>query len=111
MLTMTSAVLAIMLQSPAPAVAATCPYAIVAGGPRDAEVSVYRTPSRAARKTGKLKAGSVIYVCGENPRWLWVHYRSGRYSCQGTANGLDGRVASTCANGWVERQNIRAAAR
>lgn len=107
----TTTVLAIMLQSSAPAVAANCPYAIVAGGPQDPKVSVYRTPSIGARKTGKLKAGSVVYVCGENRGWFWVHYKDGRYSCRGTGNGLDGRAASTCANGWVDRRYIRVVSR
>jgi hypothetical protein len=108
---MTTTMLAMLLQSSAPAVAANCPYAIVAGTPQDARVSVYRTPTVAARKVGRLKAGSVVYICGGNSSWLWVHYRDGRYSCRGTGNGLDGRAASTCANGWVERYRIRIVSR
>jgi len=108
---MTMTALAMMLQSSAPAVAANCPYAIVAGRPGDAKVAVYRTPTVAARKTGRLKPGSVVYICGENRSWFWVHYKDGRYSCRGTGNGLDGRVASTCANGWVEKRRITIVAR
>ncbi|MBN8842445.1 MAG: hypothetical protein J0H88_04275 [Sphingomonadales bacterium] len=103
---MTSAVLAMMLQSSAPAVAANCPYAIVMGGPRDSKVPTYRTPTIAARKVGRLKPGSAVYICAENRNWFWVHYKDGRYSCRGTGNGLDGRAASTCANGWVPKDRI-----
>lgn len=103
---MMSAVLAMMAQSPAPTVAANCPYAIVMGGPRDPKVPVYRSPSIGARKVGRLKPGSAVYICGENRGWFWVHYKDGRYSCRAGGNGLDGRAASTCANGWLPKSRI-----
>lgn len=109
MLTLMTALM--LAQSSAPAVAAHCPYALIAGAPRSAKVSVYRTPTIAARKTGRLRPGTVVYICGETAAFVWVHYAEGRYSCRGGGNGLDGRAASTCANGWVEKRKIAIVAR
>ncbi|MBL0768709.1 hypothetical protein JI743_07830 [Sphingopyxis sp. DHUNG17] len=90
---------------------ALCNYAVVAGSRRDPSVWVYRSPSMGARKTAKIKAGSPVFVCAGNAEWFQVHYADGRHSCRGTTGGLDRRLASTCASGWVHRHRIAVVAR
>lgn len=104
--------LALLFAAQSPAAApALCPYAVIAGDASGRKTSVYRTPTIAAGKVGKLGRGAVVYVCGSRGDWLWVHFSQGRHRCRGTANGLDGRYASTCVKGWVERRRVAVVAR
>jgi hypothetical protein len=72
---------------------AACPPAV--------RVAVYRSPSLAARKTDRLRAGTRVLVCGEQGGWAWVAYASRRNSCV-PARG------ATCATGWVDRRRLAA---
>ena len=80
---------------------AACPPAVVTGNAQSARVAVYRSPSLAARKTDRLRAGTRVMVCGEQGGWAWVAYASRRNSCV-PARG------ATCATGWVDRRRLAA---
>jgi hypothetical protein len=100
MLSMTTAALALALQA-APA-APACPLGVATG----ARIWVYSAPGRGMRKTGKLRAGSRLFICNANADWLYVLYPDRRHSCLGPANGLGIRAASTCASGWLPRHQV-----
>ena len=100
MLSITTA-LALAMQTAA--VPPTCPAGLAAG---NARLWVYSAPSVGARKTAKLRPGSPLFVCNGNAGWVYVLYRDRRHSCPGTANGLDLRYTSTCANGWLPRHHV-----
>jgi hypothetical protein len=106
-----SLALLLAAQGPVAAAPALCSYAVIAGDASGRKTSVYRTPTIAAGKVGKLGRGTPVYVCGSRGNWLWVHFSQGRHRCRGTANGLDARYASTCAKGWVERRRVAVVAR
>lgn len=91
--------------------AGVCPYAVIAGDTSARKTNIYRTPTIASGKVGKLDRGAPVFVCGARGDWLWVHYSQGRHSCRGTTGGLDTRYAATCANGWVERRRVAVIAR
>lgn len=103
---------ALLLAAQGPSAApALCPHAVIAGDASGRKTSVYRTPTIAAGKVGKLGRGTPVYVCGSRGDWLWVHFAQGRHACRGTGRGLDARYASTCAKGWVERRRVAVTAR
>lgn len=98
-------------QAAGPPVPALCPYGVIADDGTGRKTAIYRTPTIGAGKVGKLGRGAPVFVCGARGNWLWVHFEQGRHSCRGTANGLDGRYASTCVKGWVERRRVAVAVR
>lgn len=102
--------LTLLLAAQEPAPAFCSPAAIAADAGRR-KTNIYRTPTIAAGKVGKLDHGTPVYVCGSRGNWLWVHFAQGRRACRGTRQGLELRNASTCAKGWVERRRVAATSR
>ena len=96
---MTALALALQTAPTAP----TCPAGLAAGSAR---IWVYSAPVAGGRKTAKLRTGAPLVICNANAGWFYVLYRDQRHSCLGTANGLDIRYASTCANGWLPRNHV-----
>ncbi|ALC10919.1 hypothetical protein [Sphingopyxis sp. 113P3] len=95
-------------QGPVPAL---CSAAVIAADAGGRKTNIYRTPTIAAGKVGKLGRGTPVYVCGSRGNWLWVHFSQGRHICRGTRQGLEVRHASTCAKGWVDRRRVTIIAR
>lgn len=104
MLTMTTATLALMMQS-APAAPAGCTIGWIARGPSNSRTWAYKAPSPGARKTAKLKAGSAVFLCGARRDWVFIRFADGRRSCGGIG-GTPARAGSTCAEGWIERRRV-----